>query len=224
MRKKGSPKTAVLERLQERLREPKPGLQAQLRMVTVPRPGNKTYLDVGDACSRAGVLVLLYPWKKRLHVVLTKRTKTVAHHQDQISFPGGRIDHGESPVEAALREAKEELGIDPAATRILGELTPLYVPPSNYTIYPVVATMNKRPPVQPSPDEVAEVIEIPLLHLLDAKNIRQETWLLRGMEVRVPFYFYQSHKIWGATAMILAEFMEIISPLFKREGSAPARS
>jgi len=125
------------------------------------------------------------------------------------------MDKDESPVEAALREAKEELRIDPAATRILGELTPLYVPPSNYTIYPVVAAMEKRPHFQPSPEEVAEVLEIPVAHLLKPENVRREAWTLRGMEVSVPFYSFRGHKIWGATAMILAELVEIISSFFQ---------
>jgi 8-oxo-dGTP pyrophosphatase MutT (NUDIX family) len=200
-----------IESLRTRLQGRKPGLKAQLKMVTSPRPSDKTYLDVGDSCLKAGVLVLLYPRQEKLHLVLTRRTATVAHHQAQISFPGGRMDRGESAVDAAVREAREELQIVPDSIRMLGELTPLYVPPSNYCIYPVVAAAEKRPEFRPSPIEVAEVIEVPVDHLLDPRNIRRETWPLRGMDVRVPFYFFKGHKIWGATAMILAELAELIS-------------
>ncbi len=203
----------TLESLRARLQGPKPGLKAQLKMVTSPRPGDKTYPDVGDSCLKAGVLVLLYPWQEKLCLVLTRRTSTVAHHQAQISLPGGRMDREESAVEAAVREAREELQIMPDSIRILGELTPLYVPPSNYCIYPVVAAAEKRPDFRPSDVEVAEIIEVPVDHLLDAKNVRQETWLLRGMDVRVPFYFYRGHKIWGATAMILAELVDLFSSI-----------
>ncbi len=199
--------------LERKLKGPKPGLRAQLKMVTSPRPGDKTYLDVGDACLKAAVLVLLYPGREKLHLVLTRRTSTVAHHQAQISFPGGRIDEGESTIKAAIREAQEELQIIPDSIRILGELTPLYVPPSNYCIYPVVAAARERPDFSPSPVEVAEVIELSVDHLLDETNIRTENWQLRGMNVHVPFYFFEGHKIWGATAMILAELTEIISSL-----------
>ncbi len=201
----------MLESLRIRLLGAKPGLEAQLKMVTSPRPGDKTYLDVGDSCLKAGVLVLLYPWQEKLHLVLTQRTSTVAHHQAQISFPGGQKDESESVVETAIREAREELQIVPDSIRILGELTPLYVPPSNYCIYPVVAAAEKRPEFRPSPVEVAEVVEVPVDYLLDPKNVRRETWPLRGMDVRVPFYFFQGHKIWGATAMILAELVDLIS-------------
>ncbi len=201
------------ELLERKLKGPKPGLKAQLKMVTNPRPGNKTYQDVENSCRKAAVLVLLYPWRKKLHLVLTRRTSTVAHHQAQVSFPGGRMDEGENTITAAIREAQEELKIIPDSIRILGELTPLYVPPSNYCIYPVVAAAKERPGFMPSPVEVAEVIELPVDHLLDETNIRIENWQLRGMNVHVPFYFFEGHKIWGATAMILAELTEIISSL-----------
>ncbi len=198
-------------RLELRLHGPKPGLASQLQMVPEHRRIDKTYLEVGDSCNRASVLVLLYPRHGHLHVVLTRRTDKVAHHQAQISFPGGHQDSHESILETALRETQEELNVAPSSVRVLGELTPLYVPPSNYCIYPVVAAAESRPDFRPSPHEVAEVLEIPLDHLLDAKNVQREVWPLRGLEVNVPFYLFQGHKIWGATAMIMAELLDLIS-------------
>jgi 8-oxo-dGTP pyrophosphatase MutT (NUDIX family) len=207
----GNVPQTILKLLERDLQGPKPGLQAQLKMSTDPRPGHKTYQDVEDSCFGAGVLVLLYPRKGKLHLVLTRRTSGVAHHQAQISFPGGRKDDQETIVEAALRETQEELNVPPEAVRILGELTPLYVPPSNYCIYPVVAAAKKRPDFRPSPAEVAEVIEIPLDHLLDAAHIHREVWKLRGADVAVPFYLFEGHKIWGATAMVLAELLNLLA-------------
>jgi 8-oxo-dGTP pyrophosphatase MutT (NUDIX family) len=163
-------------------------------MVPDPRPGDKTYQEAGDSCLRAGVLVLIYPREDGFYLVLTRRTSQVAHHQAQISFPGGHMDEHESAVETALREAEEEL----------------YIPPSNYCIYPVVAATERRPDFRPSPHEVAEVIEVPLDHVLDLRNIKKEKWPLRGIEVTVPFYYYQGHKIWGATAMVLAELLDLV--------------
>jgi len=199
-----------LGRLELRLRAPKPGLASQLKMVPNPRPGDKTYQDVGDSCNKAGVLVLLYPRQGRIHVVLTRRTSSVAQHQAQISFPGGHQDSHESVLETALREAEEELNVAPSSVRILGELTPLYIPPSHYCIYPVVAATESRPDFRPSPHEVAEVLEIPLDHLLDADNVKREIWELRGLNVSVPFYLFRGHKIWGATAMVVAELLDLI--------------
>ncbi len=203
----------ALQSLEKALKGPKPGLKAQLKMITNPRPGNKTYQEVEDSSFKAGVLVLLYPWKKRLHLVLTRRTPSVLFHQGQISFPGGRQDRGESLRQTALREAREELKIEPAEVRILGELTPLYIPPSNYCIYPVVAAADRRPDFQPSSHEVAEVIEVPVGHLLDDANIRREVWTIRGIQADVPFYFFKGHKIWGATAMVLAELIELLKKM-----------
>ena len=198
--------------LESRLREPKPGLAAQLRMVPDPRPGDQTFQEVGNRCLKAGVLILLYAWDDRLFLALTRRTSKVAHHQAQISFPGGQMDENESSVAAAIREAREEVGIRPESLRVLGELTPLYIPPSNYCIYPIVAVAQRRPDFRPFPEEVEEVIEVPLDHLLDPENIRREIWPMRGTDVSVPFYQFAGHKIWGATAMVLAELMELLRP------------
>jgi len=200
----------VFRFLENELKGPKPGLTAQLMMMTNPRPGHKVIHEVEDSCIKAGVLVLLYPWRNRLHLVLTRRTARVDLHQAQISFPGGRQEQGESFKQTALREAHEELKITSGSIRVLGELTPLYIPPSNYCIYPVVAATNKRPDFRPSKHEVAEVIEVPLDHLLDPKNVRKEVWTIMGAEVMVPFYLFKGHKIWGATAMVLAELVELL--------------
>jgi 8-oxo-dGTP pyrophosphatase MutT (NUDIX family) len=197
--------------LEDKLAGPKPGLKAQLAMVTNPRPGHQVYHEVEDSCHKAGVLLLFYPYKDRIHLVLTRRTEKVDYHKGQISFPGGRQEKGETLEQTARREAQEELNIDPESIRILGRLTPLFIPPSNYCIYPIVATSERRPDFRPYRHEVAEVLEIPLDHLLDPQNVRKETWTLRGTEVEVPFYAYTGHKIWGATAMVLAELLELFS-------------
>jgi 8-oxo-dGTP pyrophosphatase MutT (NUDIX family) len=134
----------------------------------------------------------------------------MSHHQAQISFPGGRKEPQETISQAALREAREELGILPESVRVLGELTPLYIPPSNFCIYPVVATTLERPVFSPSPKEVSEAIEVPLTHLLDPRNRHEEEWEIRNMKVTVPFFEFKGHKVWGATAMVLAELLDLI--------------
>ena len=200
----------TLQFLEKTLQEPKPGLDAQLMMMPHPRPGNRIYSEVEDSCLKAGVLILLYPLKDRLHVVFTRRTDRVDFHQAQISFPGGQQEQDESFKEAAVREAHEEVNIPPDSIRILGELTPLYIPPSNYCVYPVVAVADERPDFHPSEHEVEEVIEVPLDHLLNAENIQREKWHYKGRDIEVPFYFFKGDKIWGATAMILSELIELL--------------
>jgi 8-oxo-dGTP pyrophosphatase MutT (NUDIX family) len=111
---------------------------------------------------------------------------------------------------AALRETWEELGIPPERIRIIGALTPLYIPPSNFCVYPVVGVADVPLGFTPHPDEVTEVIEVPLRHLLSPDQVRRELWTIHGDKVDVPFYSFGRHKIWGATAMVLAEFLEIL--------------
>ncbi|MGQ9801131.1 MAG: NUDIX hydrolase [Candidatus Saccharicenans sp.] len=204
---------SILEFLPGRLLAEKPGLAAQLRFCPQPPPSNLTYQEVQDACLKAAVLILIYPKDQEPHLVFIHRTGLGNHHQNQISFPGGGSQAEESIEQTALREAREELGVATEKITIAGQLTPLYVQPSNYCVFPVVAISREAHNFEPSPCEVAAVIEIPLAHLLDEHNIRCETWSLRGRQVLVPFYQYGEHKIWGATAMILSEFLELLREL-----------
>jgi 8-oxo-dGTP pyrophosphatase MutT (NUDIX family) len=201
---------ALLERIEKGLRAPLPGISAQLRMVPEPRPGHKAYFEVEETCLKAGVLTLLYEKEGRLCLLLTRRTERVLHHRGQISFPGGEQHPGESIEATALRETEEELGLDLGTVRVLGKLTPLYIPPSNFCIYPTVAFLPGAPDFRPQPDEVAQVIEVPVCHLADPENRRREVRTIRGLTVDVPFYEFQENKIWGATAMVLAEFLALL--------------
>jgi 8-oxo-dGTP pyrophosphatase MutT (NUDIX family) len=196
--------------LAKKLREDIPGLDAQLKMTPRPRPGHLKYDEVDSSCARAGVLVLLYPCDDHLFLVLTRRSVLVRYHQAQISLPGGRQEPGEDLVQTALRETSEELGVRTDSLRLLGTLTPLYIPPSDTCIHPFVAALPERPEFIPAPEEVEEVIEVPLEHLQDPVNRHEEVWTIRGIPVRVPFYLYEGNKIWGATAMVLAELLEIL--------------
>jgi 8-oxo-dGTP pyrophosphatase MutT (NUDIX family) len=199
----------VIDRLKEKLRGSRPGLSVQLSMAPRPRPGNKVYTEVEDTCLKAAVLLLIYPKLDSLHLVFIRRADTVLHHKDQIGLPGGQIEKGESFEEAALRETREEIGILAERIRIIGSLTPLYIPPSNFCIYPFVGTTYTAPVFLIDPAEVAGIIEIPLAHLEDRENTRTETWTIDGRPVEVPIYVFGPHKIWGATAMVLAEFLEL---------------
>ncbi len=197
-------------RIERGLRAPLPGIPAQLVMAPDPRPGQQAYFEVEQTSLKAGVLLLLYEKGERLHILFTLRTDRVLHHRGQISFPGGEQHPGESIEATALRETQEELGFDLAAARIIGRLTPLYIPRSNYCVYPTVALLPNVPVFRPQPDEVAEVIEVPIAHLANAANLKRETWTLSGRDAVVPFYEFSGHKIWGATAMILAEFLAVV--------------
>jgi 8-oxo-dGTP pyrophosphatase MutT (NUDIX family) len=192
------------------LRLPLPGLNAQLEMAPMPRPGTVSYPDTPADSVPAAVLILIYPRDGAPHIVFIRRPGTSVHHKDQIAFPGGRIEGSESPVEAALREAEEEVGVRPSLIQVAGSLTPLFIPPSRYCVAPVVGLAAETPAFVPFPEEVAEILEVPLEHLLDQAAVRRETWRLERGDVSVPFYATGRHKIWGATAMVLAEFLTLL--------------
>jgi len=202
-----------IDRLERKLKDPKPGLQAQLSMAPIPRLGQRVYTEVEDRCLKAGVMVLVYPRRGSSHLALIRRTRTVLHHRNEIGFPGGQMEPHEDTVRAALRETDEELGIPPDRIQIIGSLTPLYIPPSNYCIYPAVGAAAEPLIFKPHPEEVAEVIELPLSHLLDSRHRRRETRTIRGRLVEVPFFSFHRLKIWGATAMVLAEFLAVLRTL-----------
>jgi hypothetical protein len=106
-------------------------------------------------------------------------------------------------------EAYEEIGIAPEELALLGRLSHLYIPPSDYEVHPFVAWhKNGRPTFTPQETEVAEILEVPLSHLLDPTTRQQETWQIRGYELEVPYYLVSGHKVWGATAMMLSEFLD----------------
>jgi 8-oxo-dGTP pyrophosphatase MutT (NUDIX family) len=177
---------------------------AQYQMAPRPRTQYRPPAVPG-APRQGGVLLLLYPWAGRLSLVLTRRTSTVENHQGQISLPGGSQEPGETLAETALRETGEELGIAVARDTLLGRLASLYIPPSDFEIHPFVAYCPARPALKPAPAEVAELLEVPLNLLLDPAVHRDEEWTLRGLQVQVPFYLIEGHKVWGATAMVLSE-------------------
>ena len=161
------------------------------------------------ASRHAAALALLYPLAGEPHLALTRRTATLRDHGGQISLPGGRIEPEEGHREAALREAKEELAIRAEEIELLGELTPLWIPPSDFVVRPVVAAALHRPDFQPQASEVAALIEAPITQLLDPARRREETRQVGGRARRVPYFDVDGHRVWGATAMILCELLAV---------------
>lgn len=159
---------------------------------------------------QGAVLLLLYCHEDELHLVLTRRPDEMKAHPGQVSLPGGKQEPGETLQQTALRETLEEIAVPPDQVRLLGELTPIYISPSDFEVQPYVGvfTGEGRPTFVPDPREVAAVIETPLDHLLDHNMRTEELWQLRGMDVTVPFFQIDGHKVWGATAMMLSEFAE----------------
>jgi 8-oxo-dGTP pyrophosphatase MutT (NUDIX family) len=190
-----------------------PGLDAQRRMaprLRGPVPQAPADLQV------AAALLLVYPRDGVWHLPLTLRGSQLRQHTGQVSLPGGRVDPGESIEQAALREAQEEVGIDPAAVDVLGRLTPLTIAASRHLLHPVVAAAAERPHFRIAEPEVERLIEVPLSHLQEPHPIQWEERkhsLPPHSVMDVPYFDVDNLRIWGATAMVLAEFLAVVSEL-----------
>jgi 8-oxo-dGTP pyrophosphatase MutT (NUDIX family) len=196
--------------LRDRLAGTLPGLDAQLRfMPTPPRTGWKPGEFPSDARIAAGLL-LLYPGERGPSIALTLRASGLRRHAGQVSLPGGATDPGETLAQAALREAHEEIGVDPAAVRILGELTPVHVLVSGFTLHPIVGITHQRPSFAPAANEVESIVEVSIEDLKDASSIRKGTRTREGVAIEYPYFAVKGHQVWGATAMILGEFVCLI--------------
>jgi len=168
--------------------------------------------EAGRQPKAGAVLLLLYPKDGELHLALTRRTDLVEDHKGQISFPGGAWESDDRSLAAtALREAREELGLEDQTIELIGELAPVYIIASNYRVAPFVAFCRQQPVFHPDPIEVAELLEVPLSLLLQPDTVQEEDWELRGMTMRVPFFRYGPHKIWGATAQMLGQFVALLT-------------
>jgi 8-oxo-dGTP pyrophosphatase MutT (NUDIX family) len=159
----------------------------------------------------AGVLVPLLTRSGQVEVIFTRRTDTVLTHKGQISFPGGAQEPGDgSPVAAALRESYEEIGLDPAAVDVLGQLDDVPTVVSGFVITPVVGTLEIDPAtLTPAPLEVKNLLVVPLRRLLDPAVHRTEDRVADGMRFTVHYFTIDDDIIWGATGRILAQFLEI---------------
>lgn len=162
----------------------------------------------GVAPRTAAVLLLFYPSAEELWVPLTLRSARLTTHRGEVSLPGGGCDqHDDGPVATALREAWEELAINPDHVEVLGTLTSFYVAPSNNCLTPVVGLNRGTPTIRPDPDEVEAAFSVPLRMLLDPQTVGEEVWEMRGQQVRVPFFLLEGYKVWGATALLLSELV-----------------
>jgi len=207
----------LINRLKKRMEDPLPGLSAQLQMAP-PARGSKSFQVPPDA-RHSAILALLYPHEDKVHTVFMKRSDDGHVHSGQISFPGGKVEEQDlTYVDTALREANEELGIPTDEVEVLGRLTELYIPLSNFLVYPTLGFMYKRPDFVIDPKEVAYEIEVDLPTLLDGshrkvREIEQRTrW--GHYRTQAPSYLvHQEHIIWGATAMMLSELLSIVEEL-----------
>ena len=200
--------TDFLKNLKEELKKDLPGEKAQIKMA----PGIRNYFKPNEKTRKAGVLILLYPKNQDLYISFIQRTKYNGPHSGQISFPGGKLEKSDKNIiETALRESHEEIGINPRMVNIIGQLTPLHIPISNFIVYPVIGIYKDAPTFKADPNEVEKIIEIKLQDLINPDNCTSKEFKYGDLSFVAPIYNPNKLTIWGATAMILSEFLEIIN-------------
>ena len=200
------------ELLAARLAGPLPGPMVGSRFEPRPVLG-RCYDDPPPDARPAAVLVLLYPHHGRWHLPLTLRPAHLENHAGQVSLPGGAVEPGESSRQAAVREFHEELGAHGQDVELLGQLSPLYVHASNFLITPWVGSAGGRPDLTPNPAEVERLLEVPLVELLDPANFGGHLRTHHDQSYTAPHFALQSHRIWGATCMILGELVTVLRGL-----------
>lgn len=193
-----------------------PGFSAQKMMAPLGRRPPADYIKGDITPKMSAVLILLYPNPQPFQiktVFILRPENEGGNHAGQISFPGGKQDETDKDLsETALREAEEEIGVKRSSVTLLGKLTPLYIPVSNYMVHPFVGTVNVVPEFNIHPLEVKALLEVNIHELVSEKAPKTtEKYLkIKNTTAQVPCYDINGEIIWGATAMIVAEFAEII--------------
>lgn len=201
----------LIARLEARLREPLPGADAHAHLAPRPRRAWPAGFNPDDVRHAAGLL-LVFPIDDRAHVLLTVRADTLGRHGGQVSLPGGVIEPGETPEQAALREAHEEVALPIDAVRVIGALTPIDIPVSGFRLHPIVAVAAARPRLLPAGGEVARIVDVAVDALGDPARAAMADWTRDGVAMRVPVFRAGGAEIWGATAMVLSEFLSVLKP------------
>tara|TARA_B100000809_G_C15114636_1_gene521927 strand:+ start:125 stop:757 length:633 start_codon:yes stop_codon:yes gene_type:complete len=191
------------------------GIEDQYKMVSPERGAELAKKHLGKTPRKAAVLALFYPNKEGVTcLALTLRPKYQGTHSAQVSFPGGKHETADTNLaETALRETYEEVGIEKKEIRILREVTNVYIPPSNFMVTPFIG-ITQNTPIFKHNHEVEELIEVPLSDLLDDKSIgtkNKKTFYAEN--VKVPYFLFNNHIVWGATAMIISEIKELLKRL-----------
>ncbi|PWJ39942.1 NUDIX hydrolase [Sediminitomix flava] len=198
-----------IEELAKKLKEDLPGADAHLKMASPKRIEES--LDIPDNARKAAVLILLFPKGDSFAFPLIRRPQYNGVHSGQMAFPGGKHDLEDTDlVETALRECKEEVGVEVSRSQVIGTLSNLYIPPSNMLVTPVVAFAKSKPEYTADPIEVVEIIETDIQTLKHPNTKSMQSIDLGLMKIKAPAFMVDENVVWGATAMMLSELLEII--------------
>jgi 8-oxo-dGTP pyrophosphatase MutT (NUDIX family) len=205
-----------VDQLEKRLQMPLPGRPAQMSMAPKLQKARKTVKEIQPVDPKIGsVLILLYPHEGKIYFPLMQRPMYDGAHGGQVCFPGGKMDPEDTDLKAtAIRETFEEIGVEPSSVQVLGELSELYIFVSNFKVLPIVAYTNQKPDFIPDPVEVAKVIEADLEIILDKEKVKRIPMVVRNnIGIISPYFDVDNHVVWGATAMMLSEFSEILKEI-----------
>ncbi|PKP23228.1 MAG: CoA pyrophosphatase [Bacteroidetes bacterium HGW-Bacteroidetes-21] len=200
----------LLESIQHALSQPLPGEKAHKHMWPETR---YEFLKISHSTPpvNSSVLALFYPIDNVLNLCFIKRTIDRSPHSGQIAFPGGKMEKEDPSLKAAaIRECREEIGVEIKSGEIAGGLSPLFIPVSNFMVHPFVGVLESRPHFSKNDIEVDEIIEIPFARLLDPETKSDFELNYANQLFNIPCYRFNSHIIWGATAMILSEIIELL--------------
>lgn len=199
-----------INNLSRQLKEPLPGKAAQNRMTPITRKKYPSDPDLSQA-KTSSVLALFYPENGSIRLVFIQRPVYNGVHSGQIAFPGGGFEEQDRDVmETALRETHEEIGVPPEQIVVIGKLSDLYIPPSNFLVHPYVGYVDQPPHFRPDPEEVSEVFSLDIHSLLNETCFQHREVSGRSYSFTVPCFYLQKRLIWGATSMMLSELLEVI--------------
>ena len=205
----------LIQKLKDRLKQPLPGADAHKLMMPRLLSGDRIRFSHTPDPRKGAVLILLYRKDGELNLPLIQRPTYDGVHSGQMALPGGKADAGDTDLHyTALREANEEIGILPGSVEIMGHLSEFFVGASNHLVLPVIGFTKEKPTFVPDPIEVEEIIEVPLKELLDQKKRKEkEIMTTHGYKLYSPYFDVRNKVVWGATAMMLSEFIEVIKEL-----------
>ena len=196
--------------LLQAITEPLPGKAAQVLMSPSSRV-NPLSMEQRDDAVKSGVLLLLYPKNDETFICFMRRTSDGHAHSGQISFPGGKAEKFDKDItETALRETYEEIGVEPNRIQVIGQLTDLYIPLSNFLVKPVLGIMDCTPIFKINKAEVSYIIEVPLSVFFDQNTRKEKEMKRNGYKFTAPYYEIGKDHIWGASSMIMSELVEIL--------------
>jgi len=204
-----------IEKLNARLKEALPGEDAQHLMVPISRKKYSELIGTVTNPRLSAVLILLYPHENTIKTILIKRPEYDGVHSGQIAFPGGKHENeDESLLHTALRETKEEIGVQLSSAHIIGELTKVYIQPSNFLVYPYIAYAPAKPDIIHDLYEAESFIEVDVFTLCD-ESIKKEKdiTLANGLKIKTPYFDVEGNTVWGATAMMISELNAIINSI-----------